>query len=76
MGRTASDLKKRGWPREEMEKYHPWASLDRYGKDRDILYRRDQALVVSRGIAGVLKKKYRATRVVLFGSLCPFGKPE
>lgn len=69
MGRTASDLKKSGWPRDEMKKYHPWVSIDRYSKDKDLLSRRDQALMVSRQIADLLKKKYEATRVVLFGSL-------
>lgn len=69
MGKTASDLKKSGWPSEEMKKYYPWDSIDRYSKDRDLRARRDRALTVSREIAGLLKKKYEATRVVLFGSL-------
>lgn len=32
------------------------ASIDRYSKHRDILSRRDQALIMSRGIAGLLRK--------------------
>jgi predicted nucleotidyltransferase len=52
-----------------MNKYHPWDSIDRYSKDRALLARRDRALTISRQIARLLKKKYGATRVVLFGSL-------
>jgi predicted nucleotidyltransferase len=69
MGKTASDLKNSGWPKEAMNKYHPWESLERYSEDRALLARRDRALLISRQIAGLLKKKYGATRVILFGSL-------
>ena len=69
MGKTASDLKNSGWPSEEMKKYHPWDSIDRYSKDRALLARRARALKISRKIAGLLKRKYGATRIVLFGSL-------
>lgn len=69
MGKTASDLKNSGWPPEEMKKYHPWHSIDRYSKDRSIVARRVRALKISRKIARLLKDQYGATRVVLFGSL-------
>jgi predicted nucleotidyltransferase len=69
MGKTASDLKNGGWPKEEMNKYYPWGSLERYSKDGALLARRDRALMISRQIADLLRKKYGATRVVLFGSL-------
>jgi len=69
MVKTASDLKNGGWPREEMGKYSPWKSLERYDKDRNLLVRRDKAMLISRRIAGLLKEKYGASRVILFGSL-------
>ena len=69
MGKTASELKKAGWPKEEMEKYHPWDSIYRYSKESALLSRRDRAFNISRQIVSLLKKKYGATRVVLFGSL-------
>lgn len=69
MIKTASDLKNDGWPREEMSKYSPWESLERHEKDRNLLDRRDRAMLISRRIAGLLKEKYEARRVVLFGSL-------
>ena len=69
MGKTASDLKKSGWPIEEMKKYHPWDSIVRYSKDKVVLARRARALTISRQIAMLLKNQYGARRVVLFGSL-------
>ena len=69
MGKTASDLKKRGWPIKEMKRYYPWDALDRYKKDGTVLARRARALKISRQIARLLKEEYGATRVVLFGSL-------
>ncbi|MBW1804365.1 MAG: nucleotidyltransferase domain-containing protein, partial [Deltaproteobacteria bacterium] len=50
-------------------KYSPWEALERYSKDRNLLARRDRAILLSRQIAGLLKEKYGARRVVLFGSL-------
>jgi len=69
MEKTASDLKSQGWLREEMIKYFPWESLERYDKDKTLLVHRDRAMLISRRIAGLLKKKYGARRAVLFGSL-------
>jgi predicted nucleotidyltransferase len=69
MGKTASDLRKDGWPPDEMQKYHPWQAAERHIEDPDAVARRGRAMEVSREAARILKKKYGATRVVLFGSL-------
>jgi predicted nucleotidyltransferase len=69
MGKTASDLRKEGWPPDEMQKYHPWQAAERYTEDPDAVARRGKAMEVSRDAARILKKKYGAKRVVLFGSL-------
>jgi predicted nucleotidyltransferase len=69
MGKTASDLRKDGWPADEMQKYHPWQAAERFTEDPDAVARRGRAMELSREAAHVLRKKYGATRVVLFGSL-------
>ena len=69
MVKTASDLRKEGWPPDEMQKYRPWQATERYTEDPKAVARRGRALEVSRDAARILKKKYGATRVVLFGSL-------
>jgi len=69
MGKTASDLRKDGWPPDEMQKYHPWQATERYTEDPNAVARRRRALEISREAARILKKKYGATRVALFGSL-------
>jgi predicted nucleotidyltransferase len=69
MGKTASDLRKEGWPPDEMQKYHPWQAAERYTEDPHAEVRRERAMEISREAAHVLRNKYGATRVVLFGSL-------
>jgi len=69
MGKTASDLRREGWPLDEMRKYHPWQAAERYTEDPNAGVRRERAIEISREAARVLKEKYGATRVVLFGSL-------
>ena len=69
MSKTASELREKRWPREEMEKYQPWKAVDRYSRDREISARRERALLVAEKAAKLLKSKYDAIRVVLFGSL-------
>jgi predicted nucleotidyltransferase len=69
MGKTASDLRKDGWPPDEMQKYHPWQAAERYTEDPRAVARRARAMEISREAARILKTKYEATRVVLFGSL-------
>ena len=69
MSKTASDLKHAGWPPHEIEKYRPWEAVERYGKDKRVSAIRERALAVGRKAADLLKQKYGATRVILFGSL-------
>jgi len=69
MGKTASDLRKDGGPPDEMQKYHPWQTAERYTEDLEAVALRARAMEISREAARILKKKYGATRVVLFGSL-------
>jgi predicted nucleotidyltransferase len=52
-----------------MARYSPWAALDHYLSDHELIGRRDMALKIARAAAAILKSKYGATRVVLFGSL-------
>ena len=69
MIRTALDLKKAGWPNDELVKYRPWQAMERYQRDQGLISYRDRALSAARKAAVVLKKKFGAKRVVLFGSL-------
>lgn len=69
MGKTASDLKRLGWPVNEIVHYQPWSAIERYNQDDNIKIRKEQCLGISRKVAEMLKKKYGAVRVVLFGSL-------
>ncbi len=69
MAKTALDLKKAGWPHEELLRYRPWQAIERYGRDRGLIVRRDRALQVARKAATILKKRFGATRVLVFGSL-------
>jgi predicted nucleotidyltransferase len=69
MGKTASDLRKDGWPPDEMQKYHHWQAAERYTEDPKEVALRARAMEIGREAACILKKKYGATRVVLFGSL-------
>ncbi len=69
MERTASDLKRAGWPRQELLGYHPWQAMERHSKDRELNLRRDRAWEVARKAAIILKERFGATRVLVFGSL-------
>lgn len=69
MGRTASDLKRSGWPVKEIAAYQPWIALDRYNKDEDLKARKKKALGIGQKVANMLKKEYGASHVILFGSL-------
>jgi hypothetical protein len=53
MGRTASDLKRSGWPAKEIAAYHPWLALDRYSKDEDLKARKKQALETGWKVQGI-----------------------
>ena len=69
MAKTALDLQKAGFPREEIKKYKPWQALERHKLDKDITSWRNRAKEVAGQAAKILKEKYGASRVVLFGSL-------
>jgi predicted nucleotidyltransferase len=69
MTKTATDLKRAGWPRDELLKYRPWQAIERHRKDQDLISHHDLALSVARKVAVILKKRFGAKRVVLFGSL-------
>ncbi len=69
MARTASDLKKAGWPREEILKYRPWQAVDRYKGKSQIIQRRQRAWEVAKQAAKLLKIRFGATRVKIFGSV-------
>jgi predicted nucleotidyltransferase len=69
MAKTASDLRRAGWPEKDVLGYRPWAAVRRYEKDPEVALRRERALTKAREIAAFLKGQFRATRVVLFGSL-------
>jgi len=64
MAKTASDLS-----REELRSYRPWLRMERHRKDPEVSRRREEAWKVARVAAEMLKKRFRATRVVVFGSL-------
>lgn len=69
MERTASDLKRVGWPRQELLGYNPWQAVERHSQDRELSLRRDRAWEVARKAAIILKERFGATRVLVFGSL-------
>ncbi len=69
MTRTASDLKRAGWPRQELVGYHPWKAVERHSHDRELNLRRERAWEVARKAATILKERFGATRVLVFGSL-------
>jgi predicted nucleotidyltransferase len=64
MAKAASELTK-----EELRSYRPWLSMEQHQKDPEASRRRDDAWEVARVVAGMLKKRFGATRVVVFGSL-------
>ena len=64
MAKTASEFS-----REELRSYRPWLSIERHRKDPEVSRRRDDAWKVARLAAEMLKKRFGASRVVVFGSL-------
>ena len=64
MAKTVSELST-----EELRAYRPWLSMERHRKDPEVSRRRDDAWRVARLAAEMLKKRFGATRVVVFGSL-------
>lgn len=64
MARTASELST-----EELGTYRPWVSIERHREDPEVSVRKQEAWKVAHVVAQMLKKRFRATRVVAFGSL-------
>jgi predicted nucleotidyltransferase len=64
MSKTASELTK-----EELRSYRPWLNMEQHRKDPEASRRRDDAWKVAQVAAAMLKKRFGATRVVVFGSL-------
>jgi predicted nucleotidyltransferase len=64
MAKTASELS-----REELRSYRPCLSIERHRTDPGVSRRRDDAWKVARLAAEMLKKRFGAIRVVVFGSL-------
>ena len=70
MGRTASDLKRAGWPEKEIVHYQPWLAIERYTRDGDLKTRKEQALEIGRRVADMLKKNM-AQAMLFFSDLWP-----
>ena len=64
MAKTASELST-----EELGAYRPWQSMERHRKDPEVSRRKEQAMKLAEIVAQMLKKRFQATRVVVFGSL-------
>jgi len=64
MAKTASELSA-----EEIGAYRPWLSMERHRRDPEVSVRKDEAWKVAQVVARMLKKRFKATRVVAFGSL-------
>lgn len=64
MAKTASDLST-----EELGAYRPWQGTERQRKDPEVSRRREHALKVAEMVARTLKERFKARRVVIFGSL-------
>lgn len=64
MAKTARELS-----REELRSYRPWLSMERHRQDREVSKRWVDAWKVARIVAEMLKKRFGATRVVVFGSV-------
>jgi len=64
MAKTASELS-----REELRSYRPWLSMERHRRDPEVCRRREDAWKLARVVGEMLKKRFGATRVVVFGSL-------
>lgn len=60
-------------PEEKMEAYHATARRRRQERERRLAERRERAWDVAREAAELLRDRYGATRVVLFGSLARDG---
>jgi uncharacterized protein len=64
MGKTANELST-----EKLRTYRPLQALETFRSDPAVAKRRAHAWSVARAAADVLRNKYGATRIVVFGSL-------
>ena len=64
MGRTSKEIETH-----ELSSYRPWATMEQYRKDPEVFKRKEVAWKLAREAAEMLKRKYGAARVVVFGSL-------
>jgi predicted nucleotidyltransferase len=64
MAKTARELSI-----EERRSYRPWQNMERHREDPEVSRRREHAWKVARSAAEMLKRRFGATRVVVFGSL-------
>lgn len=64
MARTAGELSS-----DELRSYRPWETLRGYRDSSEVKARWDRAWHTARGAARLLKERYGASRVVVFGSL-------
>jgi uncharacterized protein len=64
MGRTVNEISS-----EELKRYNPNRTLENFQKDPKVLGRRALAWKMARIASKILKEKYGAKKVVLFGSL-------
>ena len=64
MGKTV-----REYSSEELMRYNPRKNLEKYQKDLRVIKRGQRAWKIAQAASKVLKNKYGATRVILFGSL-------
>ncbi|MFC1841008.1 nucleotidyltransferase family protein [Thermodesulfobacteriota bacterium] len=53
----------------ELSSYHPWTTMERHREDTEVSKRKEGAWKLARVVAEMLKRRYGATRVVVFGSL-------
>ena len=68
MAKTASELSTK-----ELGAYRPWQSMEWHQTDPEVSRRKEEAWKVAQVVAQMLKKRFRATRIVAFGSLARKG---
>ena len=53
----------------KVSSFRPWVTMKSYRTDPEVFTRKQNAWKLARFVADMLKKRYGATRVVVFGSL-------
>ena len=64
MGETLKEIDAR-----KFSSFRPWVTMQSYRTDPAVYIRKENAWKLARIVAGMLKERYGATRVVVFGSL-------